>query len=1194
MAATLESALVVIDEASAPLRGLRREVRAGQRDAHVSAEALGEMAGPKAGRELQQIADRTRSLRVEIGGLRDELTVAGRSLETYGYRVSSSIREGGQARLAADRAAGSLRTLGSVDVRSGVHVSGIAQSRAELAALRVARAAGGRGGGGPGGQTAAYLGTGGAGVVTSGTRSLGAAAVVALPVVQALAGATGAVVGSLAGAGLGVGAVGLAGGGIVAAGLGSVAAVAKPAQESLKAATRAQTAHTEALRDFGQESMQARIAKRELDQALGDEVGLRRAVREVGAFRTDWRDLTAPGRRQWFGLRGDVAQISRRVAPRMARNSNVAVAAARTAGVSQARFLANDEMQATAAILTREFARDLPIAEHALEDVELVLARLARASRPFFREGVEWIDQTTAGWERSTRDVGRLRREISGYVDDARAWGNLSGSALELARDVLMGGRPAGSSAVRELTVTLDRWDRWVEANPEKMDRFFRDAVDDTAAIAGAVVSIGRGLHELGQDLRPLIGPLTGMLSLAGAVSSELSPGAAATLFLGARSMRRGGAQGQAPGVTSTGGAGDAAPWILGGGSVGAGAGARMSARGAAAYGASRGLGASRVAAGLGAAPRLAGGLGMRAASAVARIAWPVALLGGLQGALAGDGSNQGDDPLSTSMWAVRNFGQGIGAMFGVGEMPMGTEQRATRGIARATQLVSQLPGGDAPTTRQARAAARSLAPELAKAEQAAADASSNRNDFAEAMAFLKALRAQARDYRNIARAAEHAAVVDRNQRSREHGSELSASFGEAFDIRAGAQGIDAAMDTTVQEVLAKMRSMNRVGAKILGENTLGWAREQARTNPTLADEVDWLATHIERGFSKMGQRVQVVNARILTGSAREWRSLTAALIDPAERARQEVTQAFTAVEQQAAGSLTAMGYTPREARALVRGIVSGKVSPGQAAVMTGAGQPLLQSQSNLAKSHGQPGIGDGPGLVTGARRSALADGAMHAPSRAAHPLLGHRAAAGGLPAALLAMDTASASLRRVPLTGSAARLRGVPAPLAHTAGERVASVDLPLTIAARAYRGGAAIAPYAPYTEPVRSPTGLSRGGVASGSAGADAWVRRSAAPGAGYTRLTKVRFMTTSSDGRTVIRDELIKGSLDGLNVMSEQQLKAIIEPLINRFQAALAADLVAEIDAAEASAVDRVVRHTWRRRPKPACAAVRRPSD
>src|SRR5262249_11254500 len=152
--------------------------------------------------------------------------------------------------------------------------------------------------------------------------------------------------------------------------------------------------------------------------------------------------------------------------------------------------------------------------------------------------------------------------------------------------------------------------------------------------------------------------------------------------------------------------------------------------------------------------------------------------------------------------------------------------------------------------------------------------------------------------YQDIEKAARHARKAELNAQSKEEALQLTDSFGKAFDIYSKRLGPEAAMDKTVRNVYRKMREMRPAGAKILGDNSLAGAEEQAKQNPKAAGNVDWLTKHIKAKFSELGQHVQIVNGTILTGSQREWKNIADAITTPAEQARQEASDSFTQLQQ--------------------------------------------------------------------------------------------------------------------------------------------------------------------------------------------------------------------------------------------------------------------------------------------------------
>lgn len=855
------------------------------------------------------------------------------------------------------------------------------------------------------------------------TKLLAVGGAAALPVVQGLVGAAAALSGSLMAAGAGAAAVGVGAGGALAAGVGSVASVAGPAQAALEQATRDQEAYNAAVAEHGRTSRQATAARRALDRTFAGQPGLQRAAGELGALRRDWSELTTPGRRDWFGLRGDVAAVTRRAAPGMARNANGATTATRAAGVRQAQFLAGDFAQDTVAALTREFVHDLPAAERTLENLEVTLGRVALAALPFFGGGVEFVEDTTVGWRSATSDTAALRRTIGGYVDDARAWANLTGSGLALAEEVLTGGRPAGRSVAEDLTGTLDRWTGWLDRHPGEVDMFFRDAADDVEDLAGGVAALAVGVHDLATQLRPLLGPLAGVASLGGDALSVLGPAGLAVAWGAGRQLGRPPTAAapiapQAAALGVTGGALVARRW--------AGTGAPVSQ--------------------LGARPTLAA----RGGAAAARVLWPVALFGGVLGAggaLSMPGANPGRTGGDRVAWGIRNAAQGAGAMLlpGIVNPVLGEDSRVARGQARALQVLAELPGGEYPTGSEARRARAQLAPRIGEAEQAVADATfdGHRNELAERLAFLKTLRAQARAYRSIVREADHLEEVEANQRSREHGHELAGSWRTAFGIYSGRSGPEEAMQRVTEGVYTQLREMRPVGAKILSESVLSWAGDMAEANPALADEVDRLARRVERSFSRTGAAVRVVNGRILTGSRNQWRTIAAGLVDPAQQALAATSEAFQSMRAEAVAELELMGFSHDDAVAVFRGVRRGSISPAAVNVRTGSGQSRVASDANLARAHGYTTPVTGTG-----RKRKEGDGAG---STSAVPLPALRSV-GPWPAASLSM-LSEASTVAVPTAGPRRSALARVSP--DTAGPGIVdvAVDLPVMTAPTAGR---------------------------------------------------------------------------------------------------------------------------------------------
>ena len=164
--------------------------------------------------------------------------------------------------------------------------------------------------------------------------------------------------------------------------------------------------------------------------------------------------------------------------------------------------------------------------------------------------------------------------------------------------------------------------------------------------------------------------------------------------------------------------------------------------------------------------------------------------------------------------------------------------------------------------------------------------------------------------------------MLDRS--SVQHANGIVDDLTRAFGVRSRTKGPVAAMEQTTKAALEKLRNMRPAGAKIVGENTLAWARQQAKGNPTMLRVVRQLEREIEDSFSRTGEKVQVVNGRILRGSRSEWKDIRSAITSETEKARQEATDDFTSLQREAIGSLVAMGFNRSDARKIVQGIEKG------------------------------------------------------------------------------------------------------------------------------------------------------------------------------------------------------------------------------------------------------------------------------
>lgn len=953
MVAVAESTFLLRDRATPVMRDMRAEAvktRMALRDTGKALDRIGTA-------EQNQRIDRL-SGRMDRLGNRAE--VAGRQVERNANRMADSIALGTRRAMGElGKLEDTLRMLGATTARPEVEVSGTAQAMAEVRALRgeiaklkrqsaTVRIGTSRVGGTPGGGGGGFGGRFRGGM-PGGMLGLGVLAT-ALPLVQGLAGATVALGSSLGAAGLAAGAGGIAGGGSLAVGLGASLAVIKPMAAATKEATKAQEKYNDAVEQYGAASEQARQAKDDMDAAFRKAPpGTRRMIAEAKEVGAAWRAATRDAQGIYTATAtSSMSTFRQRALPTYARASTTVASANAVGAAGLTDTFTGAEAQRSLAQYAAMYRDNMDEAAHIVENVFFTTERIGRAARPFLSDSMEWLDDWTFGWRRSTKDIEGTRRTMAGYVDDLKAWSRLTGSAFRLVREVGGASRGSGRSLVEDLTETFDKWSDFLDDNPGAARAWFQRTADSARSTADAVADIVQGADELATELQPVLRVVTQIASAASDIAGFLGPGGLGAAFLAYRSLR--GASGAAGASMllggggrggGAGGAGGGSPVVVGGGGAGGARGGRgglslgqrLQLRGAAlpinsaetrwaanAALASRGMASN-------------GAMVGRVAGAAGRFAVPGLVLGAATGAFGHEGANTGQGVIGRGVVGLSNAVQGAGAMFGLANPVMGTDERTTKGQQRAQTFVSRLPGGAAPNARQAAEAAKTLRRELEKARDAYQEAvgSGNTNRIAEAKAYNSALADQAAQYRDIARETRRARNAELRDRSEQKGQRLTTSFGKAFDIDERRMGTEGAFRKTTDDVVKTMRRMRPEGAKVLGENILAWANEVKKKSPEVSDEVARLNRRIERSFSRTGQRVQIVNGQILTGSRSEWRRIRESIADPAEQARQRATKAFTDIQEQAVGSLRSMGYSNAEARGLVKAMERGG-SSGRAA----------------------------------------------------------------------------------------------------------------------------------------------------------------------------------------------------------------------------------------------------------------------
>jgi hypothetical protein len=205
--------------------------------------------------------------------------------------------------------------------------------------------------------------------------------------------------------------------------------------------------------------------------------------------------------------------------------------------------------------------------------------------------------------------------------------------------------------------------------------------------------------------------------------------------------------------------------------------------------------------------------------------------------------------------------------------------------------------------------------------------------------------------------------VMDRldgviHERSAAAGAAAVEDFSKAFEIRTKNEGVRKAGQKMLGPIMEEMGKIGPQGAKVLARAELSWYREAAKQNPKLKGLYESAVAAIEAEFALMGHNVEIINGHIYSGTAKEWKGIADAMSSQAERAQEEVSTSFTKLQQQALGSLMAMGYNHTQATNIVKGMEQGGSAGREArsdATKGPSGNGARPSQNERAfnKAHG-------------------------------------------------------------------------------------------------------------------------------------------------------------------------------------------------------------------------------------------------
>lgn len=959
-----------------------------------------ELEGRDAIRTLGTIRDRGLEADAALDRLGSRMDTLGRKSLTMSQSISATWsrtrltidQEADRMGLKIDEITNKLDRFGSMRSSARVELSGfdrvnaqISELEARLDALSRKRASPHVAIGGGFASDFAGRGAGGGGVTRTVDRSGGGFGgggmlgrlpwwSVAVPFAPQLGGAAVGLLGSASSAVAGAGTVGLGAAGALGAGGILTMAAARPAIQGLTAITTAQQNYNKAIEEFGRKSTQAATAQKALNVALVQNPLAAGAARQYGLFRRAYTaDFRGAQQQVYRGVSG-VLYNARRGMPSWGQSAQIATSATSTAAIDYSRFLTQPQQLSTVRQLVDAFASDMPLIERALQNVTTMFGHLAVDATPFFHQGLLWIDHWTAGLAKSSADTTRVQSRMQGFVNSAKDWAHLTGAAYRTIRDLFNAGTPAGNSMIVSLTNTFDRWDRWITANPQKVDNFFHQAVTTTDRVATTIGNLIHDVMQVFNYLSPIISRGLQFLQFASGGGAG-GIGVAGSVLYGAYSGLRGASGGRLP----SGGA-LASSFIVGG----AGPGAARSMGGVPVGGE-----AATAALDRGGILGTAGRYGGAALAGAARFLGPTLAINGLLGLLGAHGGVQAHvggllSGLSAGFIsphtaaAIAPAVMGGGAAIGLASLPAAITRQAAGAFARAapgslasraSSSVLDAIGGRAvgllgrvglgtlgayagmlispASTGASLGNARTRASVTALANQA-----SNVRTPAQMHAVLneidrihpimgelppdQARRLQAELTRISTVASKNAGIAASNSWEQSFQTGLT-TVGPKKDIRLLLSG----MDEQIKELGPK-------GAKQFVASTASWINVLQQEEPKLRKPLQRAMDAIMRDFDRMydhgrgkfkdlANQVFYFNGQIYTGVNQTWGAISSSLVDKVAVAQEKQQGIWGLIQAQAENVLTTMGFSRSQAQQLVTQTARGGRSAAVSASIVGA-----------------------------------------------------------------------------------------------------------------------------------------------------------------------------------------------------------------------------------------------------------------
>lgn len=328
------------------------------------------------------------------------------------------------------------------------------------------------------------------------------AGIASIPVIVSLGGSVVALAGSLGAATLGAGLLGVAVAG-AAVPLGFLGLVALNAASGFKKVQTAWDTYNRTVASFGKNSTQAETALARLQGYVkwyGGPIMLR-AVRNWTNLQNQFQEANKPAMRIALGTFIEFTNTVRKILPWFSRVTAQVAGSLHDALQPVFSEIGGSEFRHLIQSLTDLFSVIAgPLVSSAMNFLMGLLniaSRLAGNVGPM-AGGLERISIAFRNWA----TTGDLKPLLSQFWQ----WWGLLKSIGRLLYNILAGGAQAGQGLVASLTAIVDKWNQWLESNPDKLGSFFADAVRSTKIFIGFIAGIIGFLFKFG---RATMGPVS-------------------------------------------------------------------------------------------------------------------------------------------------------------------------------------------------------------------------------------------------------------------------------------------------------------------------------------------------------------------------------------------------------------------------------------------------------------------------------------------------------------------------------------------------------------------------------------------------------------------------------------------------------------------------------------------------------------